>query len=844
MDKSKSAGLSEQEAQERLQKYGKNEIKRVHKINPLQILISQFTSPLIIILVIAALVFLVIGLFPGQDSNIIDTSLILLIVFVSGISGFFQEYKSEKTIEALQNMAVPSTKVIRDGKEREIKVTEIVPGDLILLESGDAVPADAKLVEAFNLRIDEAVLTGESSAVGKKNGDEIYMHTLINIGSAKAIVIKTGMQTKVGNIASKLQTIKEVKTSFQVELAQFSKKISIMILGIIIVVMIVSLFKYNLFLSLFIAISLAVAAIPEGLPAVVVLTLAVAAKEMSSRNALIRKLSVTESIGAVDIVCTDKTGTLTKNEMTVTKLFFNNKIFDTDGIRAKTSPNLKMLLLSGLLCNNSRAGQDSNNEKKYLGDQTEVALRKLSEKADLDKLASKYTRINEFSFTSKRKMMSVVYKYQDKNFVYSKGAPEVLIKKCNRIYSNGKILKLDSSKKEQILNQNKEFASEALRVLGFAYKETKNTQKGVEEKLIWLGLQAMIDPPRSEVKEALEQCKTAGIRVIILTGDNPLTAKAIAEKIGLKSPEVIDGTALDKLNDSQLTKKLATVNIFARISPFHKLRILEILEKNYRVAMTGDGVNDALALKKANVGIAMGIRGTDVAKQASDMILLDDNFASIITAIKEGRRIFDNIRKFVNYLFTCNLAEVGVLLMGSLFLTLQEPILLPIQLLWVNFLTDGLPALALGIDPARPDIMREAPRKKKEGIINKRLAWLITLIGAKKMVILFATFFLLMPEGVDVARTALFTGFILYEFVRIASIRSQEKLGWLANKWLLAALIGSVILQITIIYSPINSYFNVVPLNLYAWEVLLGGIAIGYFGAIAITKLVVAYVKD
>jgi Ca2+-transporting ATPase len=844
MKESDSAGLSEKKARAKLRKFGKNEITRVRKINPLKILISQFTSPLIIILVISAFVFFTIGFFPGQESNGVETILILLIVFVSGISGFLQEYKSEQTIEALQKMAVPSAKVIRDGKEKEIKVTKIVPGDLILLVSGDAIPADAKLIESYNLRIDESVLTGESKAITKKNGNVVYMHTLVDAGSAKALVVKTGMQTKVGEIAGKLQKITEEKTPFQEELAQFSKKISYMIAGVIVVVMVVSLFKYNLYLSLFIAISLSVAAIPEGLPAVVVLTLAVAAKAMSAKNALIRKLSVTESVGAVDIICTDKTGTLTKNEMEVTKLFSDDRVFEAGSINLKTAPELRLLLLAGLLCNNSTLGQGNGHEKKYIGDQTEVALRKLSEQSDLEEIGKKYKRVNELSFTSKRKRMSVVCKRKNKYFVFSKGAPEILIKKCNRIRMNGKAQKLDDAKRLEILDQNKKFATSALRILGFAYKETKSSKKGLEEDLIWLGLQAMIDPPREEVKEALKECKTAGIRVIILTGDNPLTTRAIAEKIGLKNMEVISGKTIDKLDDGQLSEKIESgVNIFARISPFHKLRVLTILKKKYRVAMTGDGVNDSLALKKADVGIAMGIRGTDVAKQASDMILLDDNFASIITAVKEGRRIFDNIRKFVNYLFTCNLAEVGIILLASLFLNLQQPILLPIQLLWINLLTDGLPALALGVDPARPDIMKNPPRKKGEGVISKRLAWLVGLIGTKKMIVLFLTFFLLLPEGVDLARSTLFTGFIFYEFVRIASIRSQEKLNWFSNKWILAALIGSVILQLTVLYSPINSYFEVVPLDLYAWEVLAGGIAAGYILAIIITKLTVVFVK-
>jgi len=834
-------GLSNLEAEKRLGKYGENEIRRVEKISPFKIFVSQFTSPLILILIAAAIISLAIGFLPGQKPNLIDTILILIIVFASGLSGFFQDYKAEKTIEALQEIATPKTKVIRDGKEIEIDIKKIVPGDLILLEEGDIVPADAKLIETFNLEMDESTLTGESASIKKKKGDEVFKGTFVNSGNAKALVLKTGMDTKIGKIAEKIQEMKEEKTPFQTEIEKLSKKIFFIIIGIIVVLFFVSIFKYSLYQSSLTSISLAVAAIPEGLPAVLTLALAIGAKIMAKKNALVRKLNVVESSGAVDVICTDKTGTLTKNEMSVTKIFFNNRIINVSNEKID-SEEIKPLLVCSKLCNNSKIGYNEKGEKIYLGDQTEIALRKF---ADRFLKEEEYEKVGEISFTSKRKMMSVVCKKQRKYFVFSKGAPEVLIEKCDRIYQNQKIIKMSRSMKKKILEKNKELASQALRVLGFAFKETKDSQKNVEKNLIWLGLQAMLDPPRPEVKKALSECKKAGIRVIMLTGDNPLTAKAIAEEIGLESREIIEGYSLDRLNNKELEAKLNSgVNIFARISPFHKLRILEILKKKYRVAMTGDGVNDALALKKADVGISMG-RGTEVAKQASDIILLDNNFASIVEAVKEGRRSFDNIRKFINYLFVCNLAEVGVLFLATLFLTLKEPILSPIQILWINLLTDGFPALALGVDPARPDIMKEPPRKKKEGIINKRIAWLIGVIGIEKVMVLFATFFfVLFMSDMEQARTALFTGFILYEFVRIGTIRYQEKLGWLDNKWLLAALIGSILLQLLIVYTPLNKFFHIVPLGIYSWLVLFFGIIFSYALAILITKLVMKYVRD
>ena len=682
--------------------------------------------------------------------------------------------------------------------------------------------------------------------IEKKISDTAFMNSFVYTGSAKALVTQTGMKTEIGKIAAKLQEIKEEKTLFEKEIAQLSKKIFWIIAGVIVVIFLAGVFKYHLYQSLLIAISLAVAAIPEGLPAVVVLALAIGAKGMVNKNALIRKLSVTESVGAVDIICTDKTGTLTKNEMTVTNLYAHNEIIDVDIIDQKEKEKLEQLFICGSLCNNSSISRYKRTEK-YLGDPTEIALRKVSEKFGFfkEKLGKEYKKINELSFSSERKMMSVLFKYKNQNIVYVKGAPEVVIEKCERIYEKGEIKKIDPAVKKEILKQNKKFASQGLRVLGFAFKKSPDLEENIETNLVWLGLQAMIDPPHEEVKRALENCRTAGIRVIMITGDNPLTAEAIARRVGLESKGTLSGQDLDNLSDRKLKEKLEErINIFARTTPMHKLRILKILQEKNRVAMTGDGVNDALALKKADVGIAMNIKGTEVAKESSDMILLDDNFATIAAAVKEGRRIFDNIRKFINYLLVCNFAEVAVLFLATLFLALKEPILWPVQILWINLLTDGMPALALGVDPPRKNIMSEAPRAKDEPLLDKRLAWLIGIIGLKKTIILFATFFLVWAiAGIGEARTTLFTGFILYEFVRIGTIRYQDKIGWLANKWLVATLAGSVLLQFLIIYSPLNTFFHITPLTVYDWLILLGGVIIGYFAAIAITKSVIKFVK-
>lgn len=429
--------------------------------------------------------------------------------------------------------------------------------------------------------------------------------------------------------------------------------------------------------------------------------------------------------------------------------------------------------------------------------------------------------------------------------VFAKGAPEVLLEKCDRIRMHDKVQELTADLKQKLLDENAQMAKEALRVLGFAYKPTEDVTDGIEENLIWIGLQGMMDPPRPEVKQALAECKTAGIRVIMITGDNPITARAIARQVGLDTQGAIEGHELDQMKDEELEQKLANqVNIFARTNPFHKLRILEALEEHNNVAMTGDGVNDALAIKKASVGISMGKKGTEVAKQASDIVLLDDNFSTIKEAIKEGRTIFNNIRKFINYLLTCNFAEVAVIFLSTLFFSLKDPILFPVQLLWVNLLTDGLVALALGVDPPASNIMKLKPRKRDEPIINKQLGWLIVTIGVKKTVILLLTFFFVMQYDIERARTVLFTGFVLYEFIRIASIRYQEKLNWFSNKWLLLSLFGSLALQIFIIYSPLNQFFYVEPLLLKDWAILLGGCLLGFALALPITKAIVKWVPE
>lgn len=839
-------GLSTSKAREKLKQYGYNRIEGRSSVHPLRILLKQFTSPIMLVLIAAALISWSVGFLPGQEAHTVDTVLILIIVFLSGLAGFIQEYKSEKTVETLKRMSNPTVTVLRDGKEKELDVKYLVPGDVVILDQGGFVPADGEVLRIQGvLRINESALTGESRSVSKNKGKKVYRGTYVDAGGGTIEISATGMDTEIGSIASSLQSMKEQKTCFQREIATFSRRIIMILSGLIAVFTGVAVFKYNLYQSLLTGISLAVGAIPEGLPAVLAIVLSMGARQMAKQNALTKKIAAVESAGAAEVICTDKTGTLTKNEMTVRSLYYNDQVISNTK-KEVTAQRAEPIIKCGLLCNNTRKRTDEKEREVLYGDQTEVALVKFAQKIGVTRETAfrEEERIAENPFNSKRKMMSVVYgkEKSKENTLYAKGAPEVLIEKCDRIYKNGGTKKLTPKEKQRILDQNKEFASQGLRVLGFAHKKNvdpRNIEKE-EAGMCWLGLQAMIDPPHKGVKEALKDCYRAGIRVIMITGDNALTARSIAQEVGFENTEVISGKDLDEMDDHYLEGRLNKgVNIFARTSPFHKSRILKVLQKRYSVAMTGDGVNDALAIKKSDVGIAMGKQGTDTSKEASDIILLDDNFATIRNAIREGRRIFDNIRKFLNYLLTSNFAEVLVVFFATIFLTLEEPILLPAHLLWINLLTDGFPALALGVDPAKKDIMKRPPRKRDEPLINRELVWFIVGVGVLLTAVLLAIFISINhTQGFAMARTALFTGFVLFECARIGSIKARDGTGWLTNPWLIGALLFTLILQLIVIYTPLNQVFEVVPLGISEWLILLLGFVISYWGSIFITKAV------
>ncbi len=867
---SDSSGLGREQAGERLKRYGPNEIRIERGISPFKIFLSQFSNFLVIVLIAAALISIGVSMLPGRESHYVEAGLILAIVFANGVFGFTQEFKAEKSLEALKRLSPSHAIVFRQGQRFSINATELVPGDVIFLSSGEKVPADARLFEASNLHLDESLLTGESVPVSKRTKalpdttnlaeriNLVFKNTVVTSGTGKAVVTATGLRTEVGKIAARLHTGKQKVTPFHLEMEQLGKRLGLLVFIVIALVALTQIFLHeaSLLVIFIAAVSLAVAAIPEGLPAVVTLSLALGTRKMVRKKALVRKLSSVEGLGSVDTICTDKTATLTENRMSVTRLFCNGKTVEVTGGgdqlegsfflgKVEIQPReFDLLMRCGALCNDAAISTNEKGEAVFVGDPTEIALLVSARKAGLNerRLNSELPRVEEMPFASEKKRMLTVHRKGSKEaLVFMKGAPETVLLHCSKILVAGKVQRLTEKARQEVLQKNKVFASDALRVLGFAFKRVsgKCSKKDLEKHLVFLGLQGMIDPPRKEVKQSIAVCKEAGIRVIMVTGDNALTAKAIASQLGLGS-KVLLGENVHAMTEQQLRKEVEHTDIFARVSPNHKLRILKALQaNNHVVAMTGDGVNDAPALHSADVGVSMGLRGTDVAREASDIILLDDNFKTIQEAVAEGRTIFSNIRKFVLYLLLCNVAEVLVIFFASLmrFIALTAP-----QILWINLLTDGMPALALGVDPQPKDIMGRKPKKKSERVINGRVIALIAVIGMIDTIFLLAIFFWAIPQGLALAQSMLFTGIILSELVRIAVIRQQEKLGLFSNKWLIAAVIASLALQLALIYSPLSVLFGVVGLGLSEWLALLFFIALSAVAAIGVTKLIVRLV--
>lgn len=867
-------GLTDNEVKKKLQKHGFNIISEKKKISPLKILFEQFTDVMIIILIIAT----IISGFMGDTTEAIT---IIAIVIVNAILGFVQEFRTEKTMEALKSLTAPSAKVIRNEQLVSVPAEEIVPGDVLVIETGDRIAADAAILECNSLSIDESLLTGESIPVEKNalkikdslinsydKKSSVYMGTVATGGRAKAVVYATGMNTEMGHIADMIQNIEDDETPLQKRLSHLGKIIAIGCLAICTIVSITGILRGEKLLTMLLAgISLAVAAIPEGLPAIVTISLALGVQRMLKRNALIRKLPAVETLGCASIICSDKTGTLTENKMTVRKIYAAGHELDVTGSGYSTEgkflmnnksadplriEEIRLCLEIGAMCNNSVCSAEHSNamgigKLKSLftkqsnmtieGDPTEVALTIAAMKAGMtgSHLNEYYHRVEELPFDSDRKCMSVVCKNSiGELFVFTKGAPDMIIDKCNRIMTSRGIVKIDNAAKRNIISSNDLMANSALRVMGLAYKKIeaggyKVESKSIEKDLVFVGLMGMIDPPRKEAIVAVQKCKLAGIKPVMITGDHKLTATAIAKELNIycDGDEVLTGTELDKMSEEQLAEVAESVSVYARVSPKHKLMIVRVLKSlGHIVAMTGDGVNDAPAVKEADIGVSMGVTGTDVTKEASSMVLLDDNFATLVAAVEEGRVIYNNIRKFIRYMLACNLGEVLTMFLGILLL-LPIP-LLPIQILWVNLATDGLPAIALGLDPPEKDIMTKSPRGANDNIFSHGLLKLILtrgiFIGLSTLGVFVSILYFL--DNVELARTSAFMTLVITQLIHVFECKSETRnifeIPLFNNMPLVFAVICSVIMVLSVVYIPmLQVVFKTVALGMSEWFIII-----------------------
>lgn len=854
-----AGGLSEKEASDRINVYGLNQLKEKKAISPWVIFFEQFHDFIVWILVGAALV-------SGFLKEWVDALAIIAIVIVNAILGFIQEYRAEKSLAALKKLSSPNTKVIRDGLHSVVPSNTLVPGDLIELEAGDNVPADSRLIWVTpNFGALEASLTGESTPVAKTivalaekempladRANMVYMGTSIASGKARAIVVETAMKTELGKIAGMIQDVEQEATPLQKKLEEFGKWIVYLCFGLVGIVFLLEWLRGGKMIDVFLtAVSLAVAAIPEGLPAVVTIALALGVQRMVKRHALIRKLPSVETLGCATVICSDKTGTLTKNEMTVQAISSSGKLFEVTGIgyapqgefrldgqviSSKAHAGLSKTLLCGVLCNGAELAQEAN-IYKVVGDPTEGAILTAAAKAGYAKkaLEGRFPFVEEIPFDSERKMMTIVRRDKEKFVAFVKGAPDILLNNCMDREEDGVRKILASQDREGILKANNELADRAMRVLAVGYRDLdqepeKYAAEEIEKNLTFVGLVAMIDPPREEAKVAVSECKEAGIKTVMITGDHKNTAIAIARQLGFfkEGSLALTGEELDKIDDEELYQKVVNIPVYARVSPEHKLRIVRAWRRRGEVvAMTGDGVNDAPAVKEADIGVAMGITGTDVTKEVSDMVVTDDNFASIVAAVEEGRGIYDNIKKFIHYLLSCNAGEILVMFVSSL---IGWPVpLLPIHILWVNLVTDGLPALALGVDPVDPHIMQRPPRKPNEGVITKQGAILMVSQGAFIAfcsLLAFAFVLFIEGEGLARARTAAFIVLACSQLFHSFNCRSMTeslfKIGFLTNKKLILATAISFGLQMAAVYLPFfQKVFKTEPLGGFDWILVI-----------------------
>ena len=833
-------GLSNSQVQENIKKYGLNELQEKKKDSLLKKFLEQFKDFSIIVLIIAAIVSGVVGVAQGEGFT--DTIIILIVVILNAVIGVAQESKAEKSLEALKKLSSHASKVIRNGKEQVIPARELVPGDLVIIETGDYIAADLRIIEAVNLKSQEASLTGESVPVEKItekiDGNEIgigdrknmlFSSSLITYGRGKAIVVNTGMNTEVGKIAGMLDNAEK-----QQKLNDLGKTLGIACLAICAVIFVIGLLQGKEIIDMFMtAVSLAVAVIPEGLVAVSTIVLAIGVQKMVKKHAIVKKLPAVETLGSSTVICSDKTGTLTQNKMTVEKVFCDDELQDVK--KVNTTEDFKKLVYNCMLCNDSRLLEDG----QLAGDPTETALVDMAFKLDYEQsIYRENPRVEEVPFDSERKLMTTVNKKNGKYIVYTKGGVDELLKCCNSFLYKGEVRTSINNYAKWIRENNEKMAKDALRVLAFAYKEldhmpSKTEMKTIESDLTFIGMVGMIDPPRIEAKKAVEKCKKAGIKTVMITGDHKITAVAIAKKLGIlkDESEALTGTELEKMTDEELTKNVRKYSVYARVSPEHKVRIVKAWQANGEVvAMTGDGVNDSPALKTADIGCAMGKVGTEVAKEAADVILTDDNFATIVSAVEEGRRIYDNILKVIQFLLSCNVGEVIVLLLATLFapqigqwfgisdITMIQ-VLLPIHILWINLVTDTFPALALAFDPANKDIMDRKPVKRNEGIFTKGRTFRIIYQGLMIGLLTLSAYLIglgtthtaidgltLEQTKIEVGQTMAFIVLAFSELIHVFNIRDNKnsifKTGILGNGVLILAILASALLMVVILFIP------------------------------------------
>ena len=835
-------GLTEEEAAKRLERYGKNCLEEKKQDSLFIKFIKQFNDFMIITLIIAAIISAIVSKMNGE-SDYIDSIIIIAIVIFNAVMGLIQEQKAEKSLEALKKMSAPTAKVKRSGKIVEIATEDVVPGDIVILEAGNFVPADCRLINTYNLKIEESSLTGENIPE-EKDADKVlkkdtnigdmcnmaFSTTIVVNGHGEAVVTDIGMNTKVGKIAGMIIEDESPETPIQKKLGEVGKILAIVCIIICVLIFVIGVFKKIPIVEMFMtSVGLAVAAIPEGLPAIVTIMLSIGVTKMAKKNSIIRKLPAVETLGSSTVICSDKTGTLTQNKMTVV---------ETRGICGLAQRDEKKFILElGTMCTDTNeqyinSVSDKNGTKKKLeavGEPTEAAITNCAIENNIrkSKLYEQMPRINEIPFDSTRKIMTTVHKIGEKYRIITKGAPDVLIKKCNRCYNSGDVITI-YSKEERIKYQNNEMSEKALRVIAVAFKDVEQLPKNInsemiENNLIFVGLIGMIDPPRNGVKEAVRTCRRAGIKTVMITGDHLQTAKAIAKDLGIlrKGDFAISGDDLEKITDKELERNIMKYSVFARVSPEHKVIIVKAFRNAGQVvAMTGDGVNDAPALKNADIGIAMGKGGTDVAKNAADMILTDDNFLTIVEAVKQGRNIYDNIKKAVHFLIATNIGEIATIFVGLL-MGIKSP-LLAIQLLWINLVTDSLPAIALGLEKEEEDIMNRLPRSPKKSLFADGLWWKIIIEGAMLgMFTLLAFSIGNKMYGIKVGRTMAFVSLGMLELVHSFNVKTDKsilKTGLLENKYLVGAfLLGTVLQVIVVIIKPLAEIFDVVPLNAVQW---------------------------